>query len=564
MERLRPVTRPWLLYLTAGSVVIGVYFLLPFNTLGQAVLYDAIGASSVVAVVAGTIKCKPSRPGPWYLFGVGLAAFVIGDVIFNLYAYAWHRSPPTPSVADFFYLSGYPFLAGGFALLILGVRQAERRAGMIDAAILASAFGLVQWIYLMAPLVHSSDRGLRVDAAYTGMDVILLSGLAVFVLTPSWRARSYRLLVAALAFLLAADEVFSTNPNHYGNASWNDALYLFSYVLWGAAALHPSMVKLSAGRGMRPRLSTPRLLVLTAALLTAPFVLLLQKLLHERPAVVAIVIAASLVAVLALARLAGLVRALDSSRDQLANQNEQLRAADRLKDEFVALISHDLRTPLTSIMGYVELVLDSDELPESERAHLEVVDRNSERLLRLVNDLLFVARFEAGEMDLTFSRLDLSGVVRQAVQEAIPRAAVKHITLRSDVEDALVVSADRGRMFQLLDNLVGNAIKFTPEGGRVGVHLSEEGGSVKLEVADSGIGIAVEDQRHLFERFYRASNTRDGQVPGTGLGLYIAHAIVESHGGRIAVESEPGNGTRFCVDLPLVREPAPSEPEFVA
>jgi signal transduction histidine kinase len=570
VNQLRRLAKPWLAYLVAGCAVTGIYFLLPFNTVGQAVLYDAIGASSVLAVVAGTLLCKPEKRLPWYLFAAGLGAFTVGDTIFNLYAYAWHTDTPSPSVADFFYLAGYPFLAAGLALLILGVGKAERRTGVIDAGILASAFGIVQWIFLMARLVHSSDPGLRVDGAYTGMDVVLVSGLAVFALTPSWRLRSYRLLGLGLVFLLAADEVFATNPDHYGNASWNDALYLLSYVAWGAAALHPSMARLAERRpAAAPKLSAARLAVLAAALLTAPFVLLLQRALGERIALVAIVVGASLVALLVLARLAGLVQGLDRLRREeeaargeadfarhlLQEQNEKLREADRLKDEFVALISHDLRTPLTSIMGYLELALESDELPETERGYLEVVDRNSQRLLRLVNDLLFVARLEAGEMDIHFDELDLGDVVRQALEEAEPRARAKEIALESDTDSVPSISADRGRMFQLLDNLVGNAIKFTPTGGNVSVRLSREGDLVRLEVEDSGIGIAPEDQRRLFERFFRAANTRDGYVPGTGLGLYIARAIVEAHGGRIAVESSPGVGTCFRVELPLTRAP---------
>ena len=119
-------------------------------------------------------------------------------------------------------------------------------------------------------------------------------------------------------------------------------------------------------------------------------------------------------------------------------------------------------------------------------------------------------------------------------------------------------------MFQLLDNLLGNSIKFTPEGGRVEVRLHGDGGLARLEVSDSGIGIAEDDQRHLFERFFRAANTRDGAIPGTGLGLYIARAIVEAHRGAISVESRPGKGTCFRVELPLVREPVLSDAEFVA
>src|SRR5207245_2923342 len=147
-------------------------------------------------------------------------------------------------------------------------------------------------------------------------------------------------------------------------------------------------------------------------------------------------------------------------------------------------------------------------------------DRNSERLLHLVNDLLFVARLEAGEMDLHFDEVDLSELVRQALEEAQPRARAKEIALESETDSVPTMSADRGRMFQLLDNLVGNAIKFTPSGGKVAVRLSREGDLVRFEVEDSGIGIAPEDQRRLFDRFFRAASTRGGQGIGTGLGLY--------------------------------------------
>jgi signal transduction histidine kinase len=154
-------------------------------------------------------------------------------------------------------------------------------------------------------------------------------------------------------------------------------------------------------------------------------------------------------------------------------------------------------------------------------------------------------------MDIHFDELDLATVVRHAVEEAGPRARAKEILLESETDSVPTVSADRGRMFQLLDNLVGNAIKFTPAGGKVAVRLSRRGEFARLEVEDSGIGIAPEDQEHLFERFFRAENTRDGHAAGTGLGLYIARAIVEAHDGRIEVSSTLGAGTCFCVELPI-------------
>jgi signal transduction histidine kinase len=231
-------------------------------------------------------------------------------------------------------------------------------------------------------------------------------------------------------------------------------------------------------------------------------------------------------------------------------QNQQLLEADRLKDEFVALISHDLRTPLTSIIGYLELTLDDDNLTEEQRGFLSIADRNADRLLRLVNDLLFVARLEAGELDLHPTELDLAAVVRQSVQEAEPRATAGGIELTCDAGAVSAVQADKGRMFQLVDNLISNAIKFTPAGGDVRVSVTPVNGVVRLEVADTGVGIEYQEQQRLFERFFRTSTASEHQIPGTGLGLYITRAIVEAHGGSIAVRSDPGEGTSFSVDLP--------------
>jgi signal transduction histidine kinase len=293
-------------------------------------------------------------------------------------------------------------------------------------------------------------------------------------------------------------------------------------------------------------------------------ILLVERVSHREVDALALALGSALLSGLVLLRLSGLIRSLDnlrlaehaartqaeSAQRQLAERNEQLVEADRVKDEFVALISHDLRTPLTSIMGYLELTLDDENLTDVQRGYLTVVNRNAERLLSLVNDLLFVARLEAGQLELKRDELDLAAVVRQSVAEAGPRAAAGGIELTCEADDVQPVEADRGRMFQLLDNLVSNAIKFTPSGGDVRVSLARANGAVRLEVADTGIGIQAAEQRQLFERFFRARAASEQQIPGTGLGLYIARAIVEAHGGSIAVRSKPGEGTSFRVDLP--------------
>jgi signal transduction histidine kinase len=227
-----------------------------------------------------------------------------------------------------------------------------------------------------------------------------------------------------------------------------------------------------------------------------------------------------------------------------------MREADRLMDEFVGLISHELRTPLTSIIGYLELTQDDGNLSEEQRGFLDVIGGNADRLLQLVNNLLFVAGLEAGKLDVRPRELDLAAVARQSLAEIGPRAAEKGIELRHEADVAAPVQADKGRMLQVLDHLVSNAVKFTPAGGLVRVSVAPLNGVVRLEVADTGVGIGADDQQRLFERFFRTSIAAEQQTPGTGLGLYIVRAIVEAHGGSINVRSKPGEGTAFCVELP--------------
>ncbi len=231
-------------------------------------------------------------------------------------------------------------------------------------------------------------------------------------------------------------------------------------------------------------------------------------------------------------------------------QVERLQQVDRLKDEFIALVSHELRTPLTSIRGYLELVLE-DQLEPQQREFLEVIDRNSQRLLRLVGDLLFVAQHEAGHLSLDLQRLGLDGVLRDCVVAAKPAADAKQVELQLDVAGPLELEGDRSRLGQLLDNLVSNALKFTPAGGSVTLRAEAVAGQAVVEVSDTGRGIPAHEQGRLFERFFRTASANVEAVQGTGLGLTIARAIAEAHSGTIGFESVEGEGTTFTVALPL-------------
>jgi signal transduction histidine kinase len=303
--------------------------------------------------------------------------------------------------------------------------------------------------------------------------------------------------------------------------------------------------------------------VLAAAALTAPVTLLIERLAHHRVHALVIAVGGAVLAVVVLLRLAGLVRAVESAgraerlarreaeqaRQLLAFQNEQLVELDRLKDEFVSSVSHELRTPLTSIAGYVELLLE-EEADDFKRGHLSIIERNADRLLALVSDLLFAARLQYGRLELERSPVDLQLLVLESVDSARPRAQAASVRIEADTETVSIMRGEPAKLAQLLDNLVSNAIKFTPRDGRVDVRLEQRDGTIRLEVSDTGIGIEESEREQLFQRFFRAQSALEHQIQGTGLGLYISKAIVDAHDGRIGVDGQPGHGTTFVVEFP--------------
>lgn len=228
------------------------------------------------------------------------------------------------------------------------------------------------------------------------------------------------------------------------------------------------------------------------------------------------------------------------------------RHLERLRDAFVAAVSHELRTPLTSISGFVEMLEDEeDSLGEAGRSYLDVIRRGTKRLQRIVEDLLLVAQIEADRLELRTGPTDLTRIVAEAVEGVRPLAEEKEIALELDTNGALLLDADAGRLGQVLDNLVSNALKFTLPGGSVAVSVRQDDGRAVVEVEDTGIGVPQDEVGQLFSRFYRASSATRRAIPGTGLGLVIARAIVEAHHGSIALASDEGKGTRVTVSLPL-------------
>jgi len=241
---------------------------------------------------------------------------------------------------------------------------------------------------------------------------------------------------------------------------------------------------------------------------------------------------------------------------ELSAQNEQLRELDRLKDEFISLVSHELRTPLTSIIGYIALLRDERSKGLNADHFAEVIERNAQRLLRLVGDLLFLSRIQSGQLAMELRGTDLAAIAEQTVQEMRPEAQQKNISLALASSEVPQFAADPTRIAQLLGNLISNAVKFTPEGGQIEVGLGTDGDHAMLAVTDTGIGIPAADRERIFERFFRTAVATRQVIPGSGLGLTITKAIVDAHNGTITVDSQEGHGSTFTVRLPLLPVPA--------
>jgi two-component system phosphate regulon sensor histidine kinase PhoR len=231
----------------------------------------------------------------------------------------------------------------------------------------------------------------------------------------------------------------------------------------------------------------------------------------------------------------------------------ELRRLERVRQDFVANVSHEFKTPLTAIQGFAETLLaGAIEDPSNNRRFLEIIRDHAIRLARLTDDLLKLARIEAGKLEVQFSPVGVIDLVERCAETALLKANRKQILLNIEVPPGLPpVQGDAGLLRDVLQNLLDNAIQYTPSGGRIHVTAAARDREVVLTVADTGIGIPLVDQERIFERFYRVDAARSREAGGTGLGLSIAKHIVEVHGGRLMVESEVGAGSKFSFSIPL-------------
>jgi len=239
---------------------------------------------------------------------------------------------------------------------------------------------------------------------------------------------------------------------------------------------------------------------------------------------------------------------------------EEVERASKFKDQFLSTMSHELRTPLNAVLGFSDLLADERYGPLNvrQRRYVDHIHTGGKHLLKLISDILDLSKIEAGRMELTREDLAVAPAFAEVINTLYPLAEKKSQALLQQVEPNLHVHADAMRFKQVLTNLVGNAIKFTPEGGRIELVGRQVGDQVRMEVRDNGPGIPVEQQQRIFEAFFRLARTGSA-TEGTGLGLAITARLVELHGSKLDIESKPGDGACFYFSLPLIAI-APDQP----
>lgn len=248
-------------------------------------------------------------------------------------------------------------------------------------------------------------------------------------------------------------------------------------------------------------------------------------------------------------------------RDMTASKElDRLRRIDKMKDEFVSNVSHELKTPLTSIKAYTEALLDMVEDPQ-QKEFLNVVMEESDRLLFLINDLLSVARIQSGRMKLRLAKIDPRTIITEVLHLSKCKSD-KHQIVTELAEGLPECYMDKDMMKEVAVNLLSNAIKYSPKGGTIWIRLTEFEGNLKYEFEDQGLGIPADALPKLFEAFYRVDSSLTYEIPGTGLGLSIVKAIVDTHGGKVSVESEVGKGSKFTVLIPIKKEVKAAEIGF--
>jgi signal transduction histidine kinase len=584
---------------------------LPGRTNVFPTLADFLGAV-IVFRVARQARVRRLRVA-WTLIGLGLLSWWVADAVVAWSVMFLNIAPASPHFTDIFYILFYPLVTG--ALFIYPARtpsRAESQRQVLDVGLATIVVGLLVWFFLVTPALEREPASFATtltDFAYPLGQMMLVWAIFHTLFHPLLLEAGYALrwLLVAVALLLVSDLASSFVLGRAASVAgiW-DAVWFYGTLMVGVAATRQAkllrktearilgtVAEGSTGFGRPSRTVELRLayvalitVVLLMVILTAtarPNLPNLGLYVGIDAAVVVLFIRLTLAlrenSTLtgklwelsgALERrvaertsdLTGEMEKVRSLGAQLMSANEDLRRADRQKSEFIANVSHEFRTPLTSILGYTELLLISDGEPDPMllRESLTTINANGKRLLHLVNELLDVSTQQEGRFEVVCRPCDLSGIIQSTIDQMGP------LSQRLEMEIPAIspqVSADAPRVSQVLLSFLSNAAKFTPAEGaiRIAVLMPGEqlpglaelpGDRLMVAVTDGGRGLEPGESELLFTRFYRTELARRDAMQGSGLGLSIAKEIITAHGGDIGVQSEPGAGCTFWFTLPYL------------
>jgi signal transduction histidine kinase len=534
--------------------------------LGQAFLIPADMAALCATLLAAR-RCKGSHElrSFWWVMSAAIAAETIADIFLLKYNIEYNE-PPFPTIADAFFLSFYVLLfAALLRVPVAPVTQAKRLRILLDGAIVVAGGGAVVWYFVLGPTARAGGQDVlatAVSLAYPLGDLILLAGLAAVLLRRSPPSLRVALLLVAAGMLasIVADVVYGYGVLHstYKSGDPIDTLYVLEFLLFALAGISAQPVA-SGEQVAVSNWSEPAPRASWLPYLTAPIGFgLLIGVEWNKP------FFPELSLVLILTMIGGLVAARQYlSLRELAAAERARRESEHVKDEFISVVGHELRTPLTSIRGSLGLLEGGvcGELPAEAQSMLTLAVTNTDRLVRLINDVLDIERMDAGAMELELAPVKASALVANAIQAVQMNATQAGLTLRADVDEDLTISVDADRIIQVLVNLLGNAIKFSPRRGTIEVTVSSERGCARFAVKDTGRGIPADRLKSIFERFRQVDSSDAREMGGSGLGLAIARDIVSHHGGQMSVESAVGVGSTFYFTLPLARDAGVPPPD---
>ena len=516
------------------------------------VVLSLAAEAAAVAVFWVVLAVSQTRRHEVLLVAIGLSFSLLADVYYAVTADFGYL--PSPSPGDIGYYLFYPFL---FAALVVTVRR--QKPGMrwigwttaLDAAVCALGSGALL-SFLLVPSLSGVPADEMTDAViaatYPGLDLLLVAIVGAVAASPEFNlGRRSAVFICALIFFAAGDVAYIMlgQAGLYYAGHPIDALWVIGMALFGSWA-----AALSSTGDIRGRSGDTAVPLLAGSVLVALAVLVTATQTHV--SLLAIVLAAL---TLGVAAAPVMVRHVDARR-VLAQQQalvRQLEELDRAKSEMMATVNHEIRTPLTSIRGYIDLVVGGDggALPPKAHEMLSVAQHNAERLAVLVDDVLTMSRIDAGSAKPEREPVDLRPLLYRVVASLQPFAASRKVDLDIDEDDIIaIVTGDEGQLERAFTNITQNALKFTPAGGSVGIELERDETTIVVRIIDTGMGIPERDLPFLFGRFYRASNAEKGAVPGTGLGLAIVRSLVRAHHGDISIASTLGVGTTARVTLP--------------